>query len=318
MLSATFHSESARAQGGQTLYGEVKVNDSEAGNANTQDITIILYSDIGGEVARQTVTNHSRYRFTNLRSGDYELAAMVDGNEIARLRISMAAGTLSNSPYGFRQDLEFNLKSKAGSRSSVGTLSAADVYDRSAANRATFQKAQDAVGKRKFDQAITLLRQIVENDKLDFQVWTLLGTVYLEEKKPTEAEQSYLSALDARPGFTIALLDLGRLRVTEKKYADAIDPLTRAVELQPDSAEINYLLGESYIQLRKGSKAIPYLNDAARLGRPDAHLRLAWLYNAAGIKDKAAVEYAEFLKKKPDYPDRKQLEEYIKTNGKKL
>ena len=47
-----------------------------------------------------------------------------------------------------------------------------------------------------------------------------------------------------------------------------------------------------------------------------AHLRLAALYNAAGLKDKAAIEYEEFLKKKPDYPDRKKLEQYISQNKK--
>ena len=48
----------------------------------------------------------------------------------------------------------------------------------------------------------------------------------------------------------------------------------------------------------------------------DAHLRLASLYNLAGYKDKAALEYENFLKKKPDYPSRKILEEYIQANKK--
>ena len=50
--------------------------------------------------------------------------------------------------------------------------------------------------------------------------------------------------------------------------------------------------------------------------RADAHLRLATLYNAVGMKDKAAIEYEEFLKKKPDYPDRKKLRDYIAANKK--
>ncbi|HUQ31533.1 MAG TPA: hypothetical protein VM095_05400, partial [Pyrinomonadaceae bacterium] len=58
-------------------------------------------------------------------------------------------------------------------------------------------------------------------------------------------------------------------------------------------------------------KAVPYLNEAARLGQADAHLRLATLYNAAGLKSLAADEYEQFLKKKPDYPDRGKLERYI-------
>ena len=75
-------------------------------------------------------------------------------------------------------------------------------------------------------------------------------------------------------------------------------------------------MGEAYLRLKKGSKAIPYLNEAARLGKIEGHLDLAWLYNAAGLKEKAVIEYEELLRKKPDYPDRKKLEQYIGENKK--
>ena len=68
--------------------------------------------------------------------------------------------------------------------------------------------------------------------------------------------------------------------------------------------------------MKKGSKAIPYLNEAGKLGRIEAHLDLGWLYNAAGLKEKAVAEYEEVLRKKPDYPDRKKLEQYISENKK--
>src|SRR4029078_10130990 len=99
-----------------------------------------------------------------------------------------------------------------------------------------------------------------------------------------------------------------------KKYEEAIEPLTHVVELQPESGDAQMLLGECYLQMKKGSKAIPHLNEAARLGHPEAHLRLGWLYNAAGLKDKAVVEYEEFLKKQPNYPDKAKLKEYILAN----
>jgi tetratricopeptide (TPR) repeat protein len=302
-------------QGGQTLFGDVKIDDSKAGPAAPPNVTIVLYKDVGGEVARQSVSNGSRYRFSNLKTGDYELAIVVDSNEVTRVRVVIQG--LSNSPYGFQQDLEFEWKPKASAANpKSGIVSAADAYSRSPANKSLFQKAQEAVDKKKYDQAVTLLRQIVDSDKLDFQAWTLLGTVYRVQEKSADAEKAYLNAIEARPTFALALVDLGRLRSSQKKFEEAIEPLTRAVESQPESAEANLLLGEADIQIRKGSKAIGYLNEAARLGRPEAHLRLGWLYNAAGMKDKAAAEYEEFLKKKPDYPDRKKLEEYISANKK--
>jgi tetratricopeptide (TPR) repeat protein len=74
---------------------------------------------------------------------------------------------------------------------------------------------------------------------------------------------------------------------------------------------------DAYPQIKKGSKAVGYLNEAIKLdpaGKADAHLLLAALYNGAGMKDKAAAEYEAFLKQKPDYADRKKLEAYIDVN----
>jgi tetratricopeptide (TPR) repeat protein len=223
---------------------------------------------------------------------------------------------LSNDPHGFRQDLEFTLKPKGASVPRDGVISAADIYNRPAANRGLFEKAQDAANKKRYDQAAGFLKQITDNDSQDFQAWTLLGTVYFVHQDNANAEKAYLSALTAKPTFGLALIDLGRLRSSQKRYEEAIDPLTRAVETQPQSGEANFLLGEAYLQLKKGSKAIPYLNAAANNGKPEAHLRLGWLYNAAGMKDKAAQEYEQFLAQQPSYPDRKKLEEYIAANKK--
>jgi tetratricopeptide (TPR) repeat protein len=179
-----------------------------------------------------------------------------------------------------------------------------------------FLKAQEAVDHKHYPEAVTLFRQIVDADAQDFQAWSELGTAYLLQEKPEDAEKAYRRATEVRPTFTLAFLNLGRTLVMQKKFEAATEPLARAVELQPGSADANFLLGESYLMLKKGSKAVGYLGEAAKLGRYEAHLRLATLYNAAGMKDKAVAEYEEFLKKQPAYPDRKKLEQYIEANKK--
>jgi len=98
-----------------------------------------------------------------------------------------------------------------------------------------------------------------------------------------------------------------------------VDPLSRATEARPDSAEAHFLLGETYLELKQGSKAVPQLNEALRLdpnGKADAHLLLAALYDAAGLKDRAAGEYQQFLAKRPNFSDRKKLERYISEHKK--
>jgi tetratricopeptide (TPR) repeat protein len=311
---ATIYTERVVSQGrGYMIWGDVNVDVSTADMAGPSRLYLILYNRVGSIVARQAVTPHGRYRFTNLTAGEYDLAVEVETGEITRFHFYLSGSPGSD----FRQDLQFEWKRRpSNAKSTLGTISAADAYSRTSVNQALFQKAEEATDKKKYDLAVSILKQIVENDKLDFQAWTLLGTIDVIQQEPANAESAYLSALTAKPTFALALIDLGRLRSHEKKFAEAIDPLTRAVEIQPQSGGANLLLGEAYIQLKQGSKAVPYLDEAAKNGRPEAHLRLGWLYNAAGMKDKAAAEYEGFLKKKPDYADRKKLEEYIGANKK--
>lgn len=306
---------SVMAQGSLTLFGDLKVEeDRTAKGLKPMSFDIILFTLGGNVVARQKVANNGRYRFLSLRSGEYDLVVELENTEVARMRINVGGVPGSD----MRQDIELawksNLTGKESSRKQ--TVSTADFYQRNSGNQSLFVKAQEAVDRKQYPQAVTLLRQIVDADAQDFQAWTELGTAYLLQDKTEDAEKAYRRATEVRPTFVLALLNLGRTLVLEKKFESATEPLTRAVELQPASAEANFLLGESYLLMKQGSKAVGYLNEAAKLGRFEAHLRLAALYNAAGMKDKAAIEYEEFLKKQPNYPERKKLEQYIGANKK--
>jgi Flp pilus assembly protein TadD len=303
----------AQTRGSLTVFGDVKVDESKAAGNKLGSLTVVLCTPACATiVGRNAVAPGGRYRFNNIPSGEYDLVVEVYGAEISRTRIFVTGRAGGD----FQQDLEFAWRPTGTTSTKAVTVSAADLYQRSPANQSLFERAQNAIDAKKFDMAVTFLMQIVESDKQDFQSWTELGTSYLLLDKKEEAEKAYEHALEARPTFNLALLALGRLRVDEKKYDAAIPPLTALLEINPKSADGNYLLGEAYLQIKKGSKAVPYLNEAANLGRPEAHLRLAALYDAVGMKDKAAVEYDEFLKKKPDYPDRKKLQKYIADNKK--
>jgi tetratricopeptide (TPR) repeat protein len=257
----------------------------------------------------------SRYQFNNLAAGQYELVVLLDHEEVARMRVEILP--VSAGMERVQQDI--SLAWKGGGHSKPATVSAADSYKRTDANERLFVKAQEATNQKRYDDAITTLKDLVTADPHDFQAWAELGTVYLFKQNYEESENAYVKSTTERPEFFLAQLNLGRLRSLRKNFEGAIDPLSAAVNIQPKSADANYLLGEAYLQIKKGSKAVGYLNEAIKIdpvGKADAHLRLATLYNAVGMKDKAALEYEEFLKVKPNYPDRKKLQDYIAANKK--
>lgn len=297
------------------LFGDVTVDDGGDKQAKPLMYEVVL-NNLGGTPAdRQYVSSGGRYQFINLAAGQYYLLVLLDHEEIARLRVEILSGGAER----VRQDVELAWK-KNSAAAKPSTVSAADIYQRTAANEKLFVTAKEATDQKRYDDAVNTLRQLVTTDPHDFQAWAELGTVYLFKQDLEESENAYVKSVTERPQFFLAQMNLGRLRVVRKNFEGAIEPLTKAVEIQPNSADANYYLGESYLQIKKGSKAVGYLNEAIRLdpiGRADVHLRLATLYNAAGLKDKAATEYEEFLKKKPNFPDRKKLEDYIAANKKK-
>ena len=308
LVVACAHAASAQG-GGHMLYGDFKVDESKAEGHTPLSFDLILYSENGPVVARQSVTSKGSYRFLNLPNGWYDLVVEVEGAEVARLRVQV----VSTFKTDFRQDISMEWRGMPGK---AGNISAADFYKRAPANQKLYDRAGEAMGAKKYSDASALLLQLVGADAQDYQAWTELGTSYLFQDKAGDAERAYLRATEAKPTYGLAYINLGRMRVAQKNYDGAIEVLTKAVALQPPSADANFLLGEAYLQIKKGSKAVPYLEEAARLGRPDAHLRLARLYDAVGMKDRAAAEYEKLLNAKPDHPDKEKLKRYIQENKK--
>jgi len=302
------------ASGDHNLFGDLTVEEKEARGLKPLTFDVILYSEGGVMISRQTVPSNGRYRFNNLVLGGYELVIEVEGTEIARLNIDLRSPLLKD----VRKDiaLEWRAPSPAAK---AGIVSVADNYVRSAEHQKLFKLALDASAKKQYAKAVELLLQITKFDSKDFQAWTELANNHFLQKNFTDAENEYLHALDTHPGFFLALLNLGRLELTQKHYDVAIEVLGKAVKANAKSPDANYFLGEAYLQVKKGSMAVPYLTEAVRLdpqGMAEVHLRLARLYHVAGMKDKAAAEYKLFLKRRPDYKDRKKLEQYISENQK--
>ncbi|MGH9959911.1 MAG: tetratricopeptide repeat protein [Pyrinomonadaceae bacterium] len=314
-LLSTSQEVIAQGPGGHTLFGDFKVDETGSTDIKPMSYDIILYTQGGRVVARQTVTNNGRYRFLEVSSGEYNLVVESENSEVARIRVTLASPMRSD----FRQDILMEWRSNsAGAKGNASrVVSVAEDYQRKPANRMLFDRAGEAAQRKDYERAVSLLRQILSGDENDFEAWTELGTALLGQKKEDDAEKAYVAALKLQPAYVLALVNLGRLRLHRKNFEVAVETLSRAVKIQPRSATANYYLGEAYLQIKKGSLAVIHLNAALKLdpiGKADAHLRLAALYNAAGVKARAADEYEQFLKKKPDYPNKDKLQQYIREN----
>jgi tetratricopeptide (TPR) repeat protein len=295
--------------GAPLLYGQVSIRNIPR-DQRRPTIDVILR--VGGAQIDKYRANDRGYWYFLRRPVDGQMLAFeVDGAELGQVVVS---GGISNR---FRQDVEFDWNALRGA-SQMGTrvISVRDRYQRSADATKAFEKALSAV-QGNSEEALQLFNEIVKQDEKDFNAWLQIGILHYNAKRFEAARISYAKAISLNTEYFLAHLNSGKLELSQKNYEGAVAEFTKALAIDANSSDANYLLGESYLQNKKGSLAVGYLNKAIEIdpvGKADAHLRLATLYNAAGYKDRAALEYKAFLDKVKDYPDRKRLEQYIRDN----
>ena len=198
-----------------------------------------------------------------------------------------------------------------------GVIILRDAYPRSEQAEENFRKALDAVRAGKDAEAIRLFDAILGSDKKDHEAWTELGNIYFKRNLAANAEAAYYQAIELKRDYFIALINIGKLYFSLKRFDDAVLALSNAAKSNPESADAHHLLGESYLQLKKGSLAVGEFASALKIApeeKAELHLRLAALYDAANLKKKAVEEYKSFLKKRPDYADKERIEKYIREN----
>lgn len=300
--------------GTSVIYGQVMIRNFPKGERRP---VIVVYLRNGGAQLDKYHTNDKGYWYFLKHPVDGHLLAFeVDGIEVGRTIVA-AAG--SNR---FRQDVEFDwnaLKGASAAPSPSGVVSARDRYPRGAEAEKAFEKALSA-RNADGEQALKMFTEIARKDDKDYNAWMHIGALHYSAKRMDEARNAYGKAISLKPDYFLALLNLGRLEFSQKSYEAAAPVLLKAVEADARSADANHLLGESYLQVKKGSLAVGYLNKAIEIApveKAEIHLRLAALYNGAGLKDRAAAEYKAFLEKVRDHPDRKKFEQYVNDNSPK-
>src|SRR5215216_6056204 len=83
LLSLLSAGRAAAQRGNQTLWGDIKIDDSKTATPAPLSVTLTLHDQTSRVVGRQTVSSRGRYRFTNLMSGEYELVVEDEDREIA-------------------------------------------------------------------------------------------------------------------------------------------------------------------------------------------------------------------------------------------
>jgi Flp pilus assembly protein TadD len=310
--------ETRAASGLPMLIGEHRVNVSgrikieDAGKLAKKPVVSVTATFASTTPQRTTTNEEGYFVIRGVPREAFLFVVEVDGIEMIREQVPAAV-------LGVRR-FDYTIPAEAimGVSTRTAVVVAPDDYARPESNKPIFEQAAAAAKGGDTAKAVQLFDKVLAADPKDYPAWTELGSVYFRTDSFDNAEAAYFKAIELKRDYSLALLNLGKLYLARKQFDNAILVLSNAVKASPSSAETHHYLAESYLQAKKGSSAVFHFNEAIRLApaeKAELHLRLASLYDAANIKDKAAAEFRLFLDKNPNYAEKAKLEKYIKENG---
>ena len=133
-----------------------------------------------------------------------------------------------------------------------------------------------------------------------------LGTaLMLDEGGMNEAIPHFLEALQIKPNYVMAQVNLGLSMVKSGKREEGIRYYTAALQIEPQSVRAHTELANALADLGKVDEAIAHYNDALRAdpGYAEAHNNLGSVLANQGKFDDAIAHYSEALRIKADYPE---------------
>lgn len=172
-----------------------------------------------------------------------------------------------------------------------------------AAQRATFKEAIGLIGKGQVDRAEEICRNAIEDDPQNVNLLALLGAIQIKRKRFKDAEQWLSQAIDLAPTFAKPHEDLGIVLLQLNRVEEAVPLLQKATRLDP-SLELAWLnLGKALAMLGRGKEADEAFEQSFALNPERKKLAHAGEHQKAGRLEEATALYREVLRDNPNNVD---------------
>ena len=142
----------------------------------------------------------------------------------------------------------------------------------------SFAEAQAAYQARKYSDATALFEHYTGQRPANPWGHYMLGLSAWKSGDLAKSELAFEKALSVDPFHVKSLVNLSRVFIEEKRYDDALDRLTAAAEINPESTEVFRLLGRTYVAQGKAGEAMEAYRRAIEIDSFDA-----WSMNNLGL-----------------------------------
>lgn len=124
------------------------------------------------------------------------------------------------------------------------------------------------------------------------------GTQFLTDKKTAEGIESLKKAVELFPTYFMALSRLGEEYIQQKNYTEAVPVLKKAVEVNPKGEQAFNSLGTAQLRLKQTADAISTFQQEIKVApkSANAHLGLGMALYADGKMEDAEKEFKQAYK----------------------
>jgi tetratricopeptide (TPR) repeat protein len=281
-------------------------------NGGCEPSTHVTLMRHGGPVVEGTPNDQCEVDFFNLPEGNYRLT--VSGDHLAHAEagdINVMSGGLDEFQVQVTRPKEI-IRNEGMLGNALVSASDLGVPSRA---RKELDKANELIGKQKWEQAIHELNKAVSIDPAYAVAYNNLGVIYShlgDQPREVEALQKAISVNDH---FALAYLNLGRMHTAAGNYLAAEGLLDKASELDPTDAVALILLSYAEFMDQHFDAAIATSRKAHALERPHAfvHRVAARAFEKKMQGANAIAELELFLKEEPPGPRAEAAREELQT-----
>jgi tetratricopeptide (TPR) repeat protein len=169
----------------------------------------------------------------------------------------------------------------------------------------SFADGQAAYQARKYGEATAIFEAYTERRPGNAWGYYMLGLSAWKSGDFARAEKAFDQALSIDPRHIKSLVNQSRVFIDQKRHEDAIDRLTRAAEIDPDSPEVHRLLGRTYHTQGQTDEAVEAYRHALELNERDV-----WSMNNLGLllleakrADEALPLFAQAVELRKEVPE---------------
>jgi Flp pilus assembly protein TadD len=191
----------------------------------------------------------------------------------------------------------------------------APVEQQAATNAQDAARAVALLDAGKINEAVEALKKVIEADPNNASMHYNLGVAYERRDEYEKARKEYDEAIRLKEDFGEAYLAIGNSFMVQKKFSDATESLSRAVELMPANYTAAYNLGVCYSNNGRYAEAESAYKKASAISpsEPVVHYQLgmALLGQSKNVEAKAA--FMKYLELNPNAADKAEVLELLKS-----